>query len=202
MILKTVEFIISAVEKNQYPKDNLPQIVLTGRSNVGKSSFINTMLQRKNIARTSQTPGKTRLINFFLINKQFYFVDIPGYGYANVSKKQIMEFKVIIERYLQNKSITLAVLLLDIRRIPNEDDLLMYNYFKELGIETLIVLTKTDKLSNNKKFNQIQKIKKTIKPRETDKLITFSSITKENREKIWAFLEEHISRYQNEEILQ
>lgn len=202
MILKTVEFIISAVEKNQYPKDNLPQIVLTGRSNVGKSSFINTMLQRKNMARTSQTPGKTRLINFFLINKQFYFVDIPGYGYANVSKKQIMEFKVIIERYLQNKSITLAILLLDIRRIPNEDDLLMYNYFKELGIETLIVLTKADKLSNNKKFNQIQKIKNTIKPRETDKLITFSSITKENREEIWAFLEEHISRYQNEEILQ
>ncbi len=201
MILKTVEFIISAVEKNQYPKDNLPQIVLTGRSNVGKSSFINTMLQRKNIARTSQTPGKTRLINFFLINKQFYFVDIPGYGYANVSKKQIMEFKVIIERYLQNKSITLAVLLLDIRRIPNEDDLLMYNYFKELGFETLIVLTKADKLSNNKKFNQIQKIKKIIKPRVPDKLITFSSITKENREEIWTVLEEHILRCQNEKIL-
>jgi len=128
-------------------------------------------------------------------------VDIPGYGYANVSKKQIMDFKVIIERYLQNKSISLAILLLDIRRIPNEDDILMYNYFHSQAIETLIVLTKADKLSNNKKNNQIKNIEKALKPCETDKLITFSSITKENREEIWDILEEHVLRYQNEKIL-
>ncbi len=198
MIIRDVAFIGSAVQKSQYPKDNLPQIVFSGRSNVGKSTFINAMLNRKKIARVSQTPGKTRLINFFLINSDFYFVDIPGYGYANVSKKQLLEFQEIIEAYLQCPDISLAVLLLDIRRIPNEDDLLMYEYFKAMGFETLLVLTKADKLSNNQKATQKRKIKQIMNPREGDKLITFSSITNENKDHIWDLIEENTKRWSNE----
>jgi len=194
MKLQTVEFITSAVETSQYPKDNLPQIVFSGRSNVGKSSFINAMLQRKKIAKVSQTPGKTRLINFFLINKSFYFVDIPGYGYANVNKQQIIDFQIIIERYFESGSVSLAVLLLDIRRLPNDDDLLMYEYFKSLGVDIILVLTKSDKLSNNQRNNQIRKIKQIVKPREQDVFITFSAVTKTNRDEIWDLIENHIKR--------
>ena len=194
MKLQTVEFITSAVETSQYPKDNLPQIVFSGRSNVGKSSFINAMLQRKKIAKVSQTPGKTRLINFFLINKSFYFVDIPGYGYANVNKQQIIDFQIIIERYFESGSVSLAVLLLDIRRLPNDDDLLMYEYFKTLGVDIILVLTKADKLSNNQRNNQIRKIKQIIKPREQDVFISFSAVTKTNRDEIWDLIEDHIKR--------
>jgi len=201
MKLQSVEFITSAVETSQYPKDNLPQIVFSGRSNVGKSSFINAMLQRKKIARVSQTPGKTRLINFFLINKSFYFVDIPGYGYANVNKQQIVDFQIMIERYLESGSISLAVLLLDIRRLPNSDDLLMYEYFKSLGVDIILVLTKADKLSNNQRNNQIRKIKQIVKPREQDVFISFSAVTKTNRDEIWDLMEDHIKRDVVEENL-
>lgn len=194
--LKTVEFVGSAVTESQFPQDNLPQIVFSGRSNVGKSSFINALLNRRNFARVSQTPGKTRLVNFFSINREFYLVDIPGYGYASVSKKQILEFQQMIELYLRSTQISLTVLLLDIRRIPNEDDLLMYEYFKSMGREILLVLTKSDKLSNNQKFNQIKKIKAKIKPRKEDIFIPFSSKTNENKEAIWDIIEDNVSRHQ------
>lgn len=197
MILQTIEFIGSAVKKSQFPVDNLPQIVFSGRSNVGKSSFINAMLNRKNIARVSQTPGKTRLVNFFLINKEFYFVDIPGYGYAKVNKKMIQDFQIMIESYLQTPTISLTVLLLDIRRIPNEDDLLMYEYFKAMNKEVLIVLTKSDKLSNNQKYNQIRKIKKALNARPTDYILPFSKETLESKDNIWDIIEDNVSRYSN-----
>ncbi len=195
MILRTIEFTGSAVDKSGFPKDNLPQIVFSGRSNVGKSSFINAMLNRKKIARVSQTPGKTRLVNFFLINSSFYFVDIPGYGYANVSKTMIEDFQRMIEEYLETKAIHLTVLLLDIRRTPNEDDFLMYEYFKAMNTEILIVLTKADKLSNNQKFNMALKIKKLLNMREADQIITFSSETNENQDKVWSIIEDNLSRY-------
>jgi GTP-binding protein len=185
MIVKSVKFVISAVSKDNYPQDNLKQVVFSGRSNVGKSSFINSLLNNKSVARVSQTPGKTRLINFFLINEDFYFVDIPGYGYANVSKTQIDQFAIMIEEYLQYPLISLAVLLLDIRRIPNQDDLLMYNYFQSMGIKTLIVLTKADKLSNNQRYVQIKKIKKELRSFESDKIFAYSTKTKENHDEIW-----------------
>ncbi len=194
MIIRSVTFEGSAVETWQYPKDNLPQIVFSGRSNVGKSSFINAMLNRKNIARVSQTPGKTRLVNFFLINEAFYFVDIPGYGYANVNKQQILDFQTMIDQYLTSQEITLAVLLLDIRRTPNSDDLLMYEYFKTAGVEILIVLTKADKLSNNQKFNQKKAIEKVLKPRPMDTFITFSAETMEHRDEIWDYFESHLNQ--------
>lgn len=198
MILNTIEFFGSAVKKSQFPNDNLPQIVFSGRSNVGKSSFINAILNRKNIARVSQTPGKTRLVNFFLINKMFYFVDIPGYGYAKVNKKMIEDFQIMIETYLQTKEISLTVLLLDIRRIPNEDDLLMYDYFKAMNKQVLIVLTKSDKLSNNQQYNQIKKIKKALEAREEDLIVPFSKETLKNKDKIWDIITENVSRYNNE----
>ncbi|MDD3129222.1 MAG: ribosome biogenesis GTP-binding protein YihA/YsxC [Candidatus Izemoplasmatales bacterium] len=188
MILRSANFITSAVSKNDYPNDNLPHIVFSGRSNVGKSSFINSLLNQKNIARVSQTPGKTRLINFFLINESFYFVDIPGYGYANVSKKEIEKFAEMIDEYLSNPQIALGVLLLDIRRTPNADDLLMYEYFKSTGFNVLIILTKADKLSNNQRIKQIKIIKKELNL-TNENLIAYSTKTKENQEQIWNLIE-------------
>jgi GTP-binding protein len=198
MKLKSVKFMGSAVEESQFPQDNQPQIVFSGRSNVGKSSFINAMLSRKKIARVSQTPGKTRLVNFFSINEEFYFVDIPGYGYASVSKKMLKDFQKMIETYLRQPEISLTVLLLDIRRIPNSDDILMYEFFKSMNSEVLIVLTKADKLSNNKKFTQVKKIKAVLNPRVEDKFMTFSVVNLENKDKIWDIIEENVTRYKNE----
>ncbi|MFP4478164.1 MAG: ribosome biogenesis GTP-binding protein YihA/YsxC [Candidatus Izemoplasmatales bacterium] len=193
MKITSAEFITSAVETDQYPKDNLPQIVFSGRSNVGKSSFINSLLQRKNIARVSQTPGKTRLINFFLINEAFYFVDIPGYGYAKVNHAEMIRFATMIDEYLQSKQARLAVLLLDIRREPNEDDLLMYDYFKSFGYDILLVLTKADKLSNNQIAKQKKIIKQAINPRQEDIMLEYSIKSKKNHEEIWTILEKHVN---------
>lgn len=194
MIIKDAKFITSAVKKSDYPNDNLPQVVFAGRSNVGKSSFINSLLNIKNIARVSQTPGKTRLINFFLINNIFYLVDIPGYGYANVSKTEILKFAEMIDEYLQNPLIKLGVLLLDIRRVPNEDDLLMYDYFKSMGLEVLLVLTKADKLSNNQKINQRNLIKSRFQDNTKTRIITYSTKTKENHEEIWNIINEVVEK--------
>ena len=191
-------FFGSAVTKSQYPNDNLPQIVFSGRSNVGKSSFINALLNRKKIARVSQTPGKTRLVNFFNINDECYFVDIPGYGYANVSKKQLLDFQVMIETYLTSPNIALCVLLLDSRRIPNEDDLLMYEYFKSINKKILLILTKSDKLSNNQMATQKKKIIEKINPRKEDMIMTFSSVTMANREKVLDIISNHISGWLDE----
>ncbi len=192
MIIRSVDFSGSAVDKTGYPNDGLAQIVISGKSNVGKSSFINSLLNHKNIARVSQTPGKTRLINFFLINKSFYFVDLPGYGYASVSKKQLLEFARMIEEYLTCDRIVKAILLLDIRRVPNTDDLLMYEYFKAMARPVLIVLTKADKLSNNQRAKQIKQIEAVLKRRPQDKLYYYSIKTKVNHEEIWDELERSV----------
>jgi GTP-binding protein len=192
MKVKTSEFIISAVEEKDYPKDGMPQVVFSGRSNVGKSSFINALLNKKNIARVSQTPGKTRLINFFLINQSFYFVDIPGYGYAKVTHDEMIKFATMIDAYLKSKKASLAVLLLDIRRKPTEDDLLMYDFFKSFDYPVLLVLTKADKLSNNQIFKQKRVIKKTLDIDETDQMIEYSIHTKVNHDAIWSIIEKYV----------
>lgn len=189
MILKSVKFITSAVKKSDYPDDELAHVVFAGRSNVGKSSFINSLLNVKNIARVSQTPGKTRLINFFLVNETFYLVDIPGYGYANVSHNELIRFANMIDEYLTHPKIKIAVLLLDIRRVPNQDDLLMYQYFCSINTKTLIILTKADKLSNNQRVKQINLIKKSLPNIMNEEIITYSTKTKENQDKIWSVLE-------------
>ena len=198
MILKNVRFVGSAVTASQFPKDNLPQIVFSGRSNVGKSSFINAMLNRKNIARISQTPGKTRLINFFLLNDDVYFVDIPGYGYANVSKQMLTDFHVMIDQYLSQGHIALAVLLLDIRRTPNEDDHLMFDYFRAHGFSVLCVLTKADKLSNNQIAKQKKIIKSAFDNDEGIQLVTFSAKTLLNREHLWEIIDQHVREWSHE----
>ncbi|MDD3122314.1 MAG: ribosome biogenesis GTP-binding protein YihA/YsxC [Candidatus Izemoplasmatales bacterium] len=190
MIIRSIDFIGSAVNPSQYPNDEIPEIVLSGRSNVGKSSFINAMLNHNKIARVSQTPGKTRLINFFLINKEFYFVDIPGYGYANVNKDMQLAFQSMIETYLnQSSKLKLAVLLLDIRHTPTNDDLLMNSYYKSRGIPVMYVLTKADKLSNNQRLKAVKAIKTKLDFQVQDKWFLFSSVTKENRDIIWESIE-------------
>lgn len=194
MIIRSIEFIISAAKIDQFPQDEFPQIVFSGRSNVGKSSFINAMLNNSKIAKVSQTPGKTRLINFFLINKKFYFVDIPGYGFAKVSQEMLETFKQRIEDYLEtSRDIRLAILLLDVRHLPTKDDLLMKAYYEAKGLKTLFVLTKSDKLSNNQKAKQRKAIQEKLELEKTDSLVFFSKETKENRDLIWDMIESHIS---------
>lgn len=193
MVIRKIEFLGSAVSQSQYPKDGLPEIVLCGRSNVGKSSFINAMLNHSKIARVSQTPGKTRLVNFFRINEMFHFVDIPGYGFAQVSQEMKLSFAKIIEEYLSHSPfLRLGILLLDMRRTPNADDLLMQRYFLARQIPVFYVLTKADKLSSNERQKQQSLIRKTMNLSGNESMIIFSSVTKENRDLLWDRIEEVI----------
>ncbi|WP_207876576.1 ribosome biogenesis GTP-binding protein YihA/YsxC, partial [Clostridium sp. HV4-5-A1G] len=143
MKIKQSEFLISAVDSSQYPKDNREEIAFVGRSNVGKSSLINALVNRKKLVKVSSTPGKTRLINFFLINDMFYFVDLPGYGYAKASKREIQGWGKIIEKYLQDrKQLKAIVLILDCRHKPTADDITMYKWIKHYKYKTVIIVTK------------------------------------------------------------
>lgn len=193
MKIHSVEFKGSAVEEHQYPKDGLPEILLSGRSNVGKSSFINSLLNRKNIAHTSGRPGKTQTLNFYLINEKFYFVDVPGYGYARVSKTEREKFGRIIEDYFLNReNIRLVVLLVDFRHSPSEDDILMYNYLKSYDIPCLVVATKMDKVPRSKHIKHEKEIKRALSLYPNDLFITYSSETKQNMEIVHSILEETI----------
>ena len=190
MVIKSIEFYGSVVNPKGYPNDSLPQIILAGRSNVGKSSFINAMLNNNKIARVAKTPGKTRLLNFFKINQKFYFVDVPGYGYANVSKSQMEQFQEMIETYLvKSKELSLAILLVDMRHTPTEDDIQMYTYLKNRGLPVAVIMTKSDKLSGNGKAKQKQIIAKTIGLIGTDQLFAFSSETKAETPTVWNYIE-------------
>ena len=159
MKINSVELIISAVRRSQYPTDEKPEYLLVGRSNVGKSSFINTIINRKNYARTSATPGKTQTINFYLVNEEFYLVDAPGYGFAALSKAKQKKFGLMMEDYLQNRSnLKQVFLLIDFRHKPSKDDIMMYNFLKHYKIPVTIVATKTDKVgvtSHQKQKNLI-----------------------------------------------
>ena len=148
MNVKNPKFEISAVSPKQYPKNDLPQIVLVGKSNVGKSSFINTMINRKSLARTSSEPGKTRQINFYNIDETFYFVDLPGYGYSKMSKQEQEKVGSFIEQYLvKSKNIALVIFLIDIRHNPTENDKLMYDYIIRSGLPFIILANKADKIN-------------------------------------------------------
>lgn len=193
MIIRKVEFKGSAVEEHQYPTDQLPEILLSGRSNVGKSSFINSLLNRKNIAHTSGKPGKTQTLNFYLINDEFYFVDVPGYGYAKVSKKDREKFGEMIERYFVNRmNLNLVVLLVDFRHKPTEDDILMYDYLKSYDIPCLVVATKLDKIPKNQHRKHIQLIQNTLGLVEGDLFVPYSSVTKQNIDVIYKIIEQVI----------
>lgn len=160
MIINNPRFEVSAVSPNQYPKNDLPQIVLVGKSNVGKSSFINTLVNRKALARTSNTPGKTRQINFYNIDNNFYFVDLPGYGYSKLSKQEQVNMGKFIEDYLQkSKNISLIVFLLDIRHNPTNDDVLMLDYIKKTNLPYILICNKADKIAPTKVDTEVSRIK-------------------------------------------
>jgi GTP-binding protein len=179
-----------AVGPNQYPKDELPEIAFAGRSNVGKSSFINSMLNRSNLARTSGKPGKTRTLNFYIINDSFRFVDLPGYGYAQVSKTERDKWGKIIEEYLvARENLKEIVLIVDIRHEPTNQDLQMYNFIKSFGFIGYVIATKADKISkaNLQKHTKIIRNKLDIK--NVDLVIPYSSEKKINIEHIWDIFE-------------
>lgn len=190
MNVNKAEIVISAVSKAQYPEDNLPEIVLLGRSNVGKSSFINTLIKRKALARTSSSPGKTQTMNFYRINNLFYFVDMPGYGYAKVSKKEREKWGIMIEEYLKTrKNITSVFLLVDSRHNPSEDDYLMHDWLMYSGINPVIIATKSDKLSKNDLKKSLVRIKKTLTCNEVQKIILFSTQLKSGHKEAWDIIE-------------
>lgn len=181
MRIKQSEFITSAVKRSQYPEDMRNEIAFVGRSNVGKSSIINALTNRKKLAKVSQTPGKTRLVNFFLINNDFYLVDLPGYGYAKVSKSEKESWGKTIETYLEGREqLKRIVLLVDSRHKPTADDIMMYDWIKHYGYDTVIIATKSDKLKNSEFKKNEKIIKDTLKLREEDKLYFFSSLNKKN----------------------
>ena len=160
MIVKNPKFEISAVSKKQYPNKNIPEVVLVGKSNVGKSSFVNTMLNRKSLARTSNVPGKTRQINFYNIDDKFYFVDLPGYGFSKMSKQEKIISGKYIEEYLEEgKNISLIILLLDIRHNPTDDDILMYNYILKSNLPFIVLTNKADKIAVTKVNDKLNEIK-------------------------------------------
>lgn len=193
MKIKESEFVISAVRPNQYPIDGLPEIALAGRSNVGKSSLINKMIMRKNLARTSSQPGKTQQLNYYRINQEVYFVDFPGYGYAKVSKTQREQFGQMIETYLQSREqLVVQLLVIDIRHEPSKDDVLMYDWLKHFGIPTCIVCTKADKIPRSKWQKHIKIIKECLDADKSDKVVLFSSETGMGREELWDHILERI----------
>ena len=195
MIVKNPEFTISAVSSKQYPKDNLPQIVLVGKSNVGKSSFINTMVNRKNLARTSSQPGKTRQINFYNIDNIFYFVDLPGYGYSKMSKQEQTKVGQFIEEYLvKSKNISLIIFLLDIRHSPTENDRLMYRYVIDSQRPCIIIANKADKIAVTKVADSVRKIQNEINPLKDLTFLPFSSERKIYADDVWKYIEENLKR--------
>lgn len=193
MIIRSVDFKGSHTELDKCPIGNLPEIVIAGRSNVGKSSFINSFLNRKNIAHTSGRPGKTQTLNFYLVNELFHFVDVPGYGYARVSKTEREKFGMMIEDYLLHReNLRLVILLVDFRHIPSEDDYLMYNFLKSYDIPCLVVGTKQDKISKNQRIKHEKIIQNELKLHADDYFIAYSATLKTNREKIAKIIESYI----------
>ncbi|SEF84766.1 GTP-binding protein [Caloramator fervidus] len=193
MKIRKAELEKVAVSPDQYPTTGRPEIALAGRSNVGKSSLINTLVNIRGLARTSSSPGKTRTINFYNINNDFYLVDLPGYGYAKVSKEERKKWGKMIEEYLNNREeLKLIVLLVDSRHQPTEDDKLMLNYIRHSGKKLVVVATKIDKLSNNELFKNINMIKKELNLTEEDIFIPFSSVKRTGRDKLLKVIEENI----------
>ena len=186
------DILFSAANKSHYPQDDIPEVALAGRSNVGKSSFINTLLNRKNLARTSGKPGKTQLLNFFNIDDKLRLVDVPGYGYARVSKKEREKWGRMIEEYLTSRENLKAVVsLVDFRHEPSADDVQMYEFLKYYEIPVILVATKADKIPRGKWNKHESMIKKKLDFDTSDSFIIFSSVTKEGLEKSWDEILDH-----------
>ena len=186
MKIRSAEITMSAVNKSQYPDEGIPEIALVGRSNVGKSSIVNTLLNRRNFARTSSTPGKTRTINFYLINNEFFFVDLPGYGYAKIAKSEKEKWGKIMERYLADREELCAIfLLVDIRHEPSNDDVMMYEWIKHFGYKCVVIATKSDKISRGQYQKHISIIRKKLQLEKDEKVIPISSLKKTGVEDVW-----------------
>ena len=202
MKINDVRLEVQAVRRSQYPEQNMPEFMLVGRSNVGKSSFINAVVGRKNIAYTSGKPGKTQTLNFYIVNDNFYMVDVPGYGYANVSKPVQQKFGKMIEEYLEKREQLIRVfMLVDFRHKPTEDDVLMYNFLKYYSIPVTIVATKADKVGSSKVEHNKKEILDTLKLVVGDDLILFSSVTKKGKEEVISKIAELIDEEENEETI-
>ena len=193
MQIESVNEPIIAVRRSQYPGDNKSEFLLVGRSNVGKSSFINTLIERKNFARTSSKPGKTQTLNFYLVNDAFYLVDVPGYGYASVSKDTQKKFGLMIEEYLKTRSnLKNVFMIIDGRNKPTENDVLMYNYLKYYNIPVTIIANKYDKISVNNREKTLKNITNILKLNEDDKIIYFSSVNKKGRDEVGKVIAEYL----------
>ena len=183
------ELVIFAPDKKSWPDTDLPEVVLAGRSNVGKSSFINTMCGRKKLAYVGNSPGKTRLLNFFNLDDKYMFVDVPGYGYAKISKTQLLKFGQMMEDYFsQRKQKKGMVLLVDARHKPTEDDITMMEFARYYEIPICVVATKMDKVKPSQKHKQLKEIRRVLDMREDEPLFPFSSERKEGMEPIWDYL--------------
>ncbi|GAB4073272.1 ribosome biogenesis GTP-binding protein YihA/YsxC [Barrientosiimonas marina] len=193
MKVTNAEIVISAVSQKQYPADKLPEIALAGRSNVGKSSFINKLIQRKNLARTSSKPGKTQTLNFYKINDLFYFVDAPGYGYAKVSKQERQKWGVMMEEYFATRDVLKAgMLITDIRHEPTDGDVQMYDYLKYFELPVLIVATKLDKISKGKRAKHLSQTTQAFNIEPEDAIIPFSAETGEGKDDVWRRIRQYI----------
>ncbi|MCR6095635.1 YihA family ribosome biogenesis GTP-binding protein [Salipaludibacillus agaradhaerens] len=186
MKITSAELIISAAKDHQFPGGPFPEVALSGRSNVGKSSFINTLLARKGLARTSQKPGKTQTLNFYFLNDRFHFVDVPGYGYAKVSKKEREAWGRVMESYFTHREQLKGVIqLVDARHKPTEDDIMMYDWLKYHELPVIIVATKVDKIPKGKWDKHVSNIKKELKLHDEDPVILFSSETAYGKDRAW-----------------
>ncbi|MCM3704469.1 MULTISPECIES: ribosome biogenesis GTP-binding protein YihA/YsxC [Cytobacillus] len=193
MKVTSSEIVISAVKPDQYPESHLPEFALAGRSNVGKSSFINKMLNRRGLARISSKPGKTQTLNFYLINEMLHFVDVPGYGYAKVSKKEREAWGKMIETYLTNREqLKAVVLIVDLRHPPSRDDVMMYNFLKHYEIPCVVIATKADKIPKSKWQKHMKITKETLDIDPNDQIIMFSSETGYGKEQAWSALKSYM----------
>ena len=195
MEVHNVDLTISAVSDEQYPKTNIPEIALVGRSNVGKSSLTNVLINRRNFAHTSSQPGKTQTLNFYDVEDKVYFVDVPGYGYAKVSKKERERFGKMIEQYLtQREQLRGVIQLVDARHEPTHDDVNMYNWLQYYNIPTLIVGTKIDKVKRSAWNRQLSLIKKTLDVESSTPIILFSATEKKGKDDVWQWIEERMGK--------
>ncbi|RHW50467.1 ribosome biogenesis GTP-binding protein YihA/YsxC [Lactobacillus bombicola] len=194
MIIKSSDYAISAVKEEQYPQDNLSEIALAGRSNVGKSSLINSLLGRKNLARTSSQPGKTQTLNFYIVNQDFYLVDVPGYGYAKVSQTQREKFGEMIQDYLETReNLKGLIILVDSRHEPTKSDVAMYNYALVLELPILVVCTKIDKVKKSQQNKVISNLKKNFDlAHDNVSVLTYSSVQKTHVKEVWTWIEQYL----------
>ena len=189
MKVTSSDIVISAVKPEQYPKAPMPEFALAGRSNVGKSSFINKMINRKNLARTSSKPGKTQTLNFFIINNMLHFVDVPGYGYAKAPKTERDSWGKMIETYLSTREQLKAVIMIvDLRHAPSKDDVAMYDYFKHHELPCVVIATKSDKIPKGKWQKHLKVVRETLQMDKCDELLLFSSETGQGKDQAWGVI--------------